>query len=439
MSSAEGVISGNPMGRLAYELIEELMPFPRSLTGDGVRQTLQTVRARIPLQIVEVPTGTAVFDWTVPREWNVREAWIRGPDGRRIVDFASSNLHLVGYSTPIRARMSLADLRPYLHSLPDRPDLVPYRTSYYAEAWGFCLTDRQLRQLPDGEYEVCIDTALTHGSLSYGELLVPGSSAEEVLVSTHVCHPALANDNLSGIALTTLLATHAVNRQLRYSYRFLFVPGTIGSITWLARNQAATDRIVHGLVLTGLGDAGPPTYKRSRRGDAVIDRAAELVLRRSGQPVNVVDFYPYGYDERQYCSPGFNLPVGRLGRSPHGEYPEYHTSGDNLAFVHPEALQDSWDLLLGIVAVLEQDAVYLSQNPHCEPQLGRRGLYRSIGAATDRAAVEMALLWVLNLADGKHSLLDVAERSGSSFADIVEAADALLAADLLEPTLTPTR
>lgn len=408
------------------------MPYPRSITGNGVRQTLEVVRARVPLQVTEVPTGTAVLDWTVPREWNVREAWIAGPDGQRVLDFAQSNLHLVGYSTPVRARMSLAELRPHLHSLPDRPNLVPYRTSYYVEAWGFCLSDRQLEQLPDGEYDVRIDASLTDGALTYGELLVPGSSADEVLVSTHVCHPSMANDNLSGIALATLLAEHLGSRDSRYSYRFLFVPGTIGSITWLARNQDGADRIVHGLVLTGLGDAGSPTYKRSRRGDAVIDRAAEHVLRSSGQPVNVIDFYPYGYDERQYCSPGFNLPVGRLGRSPHGEYPEYHTSGDDLSFVHPDSLQDSWDLLVGIIDVLERDGTYLSRNPFGEPQLGRRGLYRSIGAATDRAAAEMALLWVLNLADGAHSLLDVAERSGLTFAAVADAARSLISADLLE-------
>jgi len=408
------------------------MPYPRSITGNGVRQTLEVVRARVPLQVTEVPTGTAVLDWTVPREWNVREAWIAGPDGQRVLDFAQSNLHLVGYSTPVRARMSLAELRPHLHSLPDRPNLVPYRTSYYVEAWGFCLSDRQLEQLPDGEYDVCIDASLTDGALTYGELLVPGSSADEVLVSTHVCHPSMANDNLSGIALATLLAEHLGSRDSRYSYRFLFVPGTIGSITWLARNQDGADRIAHGLVLTGLGDAGSPTYKRSRRGNAVIDRAAEHVLRSSGQPVNVIDFYPYGYDERQYCSPGFNLPVGRLGRSPHGEYPEYHTSGDDLSFVHPDSLQDSWDLLVGIIDVLERDGTYLSRNPFGEPQLGRRGLYRSIGAATDRAAAEMALLWVLNLADGAHSLLDVAERSGLTFAAVADAARSLISADLLE-------
>ena len=432
MSTAERRAVPRSLGDDAYRLIEEVMPYPRSITGNGVRQTLEVVRARVPLQVTEVPTGTAVLDWTVPREWNVREAWIAGPDGQRVLDFAQSNLHLVGYSTPVRARMSLAELRPHLHSLPDRPNLVPYRTSYYVEAWGFCLSDRQLEQLPDGEYDVCIDASLTDGALTYGELLVPGSSADEVLVSTHVCHPSMANDNLSGIALATLLAEHLGSRDSRYSYRFLFVPGTIGSITWLARNQDGADRIVHGLVLTGLGDAGSPTYKRSRRGNAVIDRAAEHVLRSSGQPVNVIDFYPYGYDERQYCSPGFNLPVGRLGRSPHGEYPEYHTSGDDLSFVHPDSLQDSWDLLVGIIDVLERDGTYLSRNPFGEPQLGRRGLYRSIGAATDRAAAEMALLWVLNLADGAHSLLDVAERSGLTFAAVADAARSLISADLLE-------
>ena len=271
-----------------------------------------------------------MFDWTVPREWNIRDAYVKGPDGRRVIDFQESNLHVVGYSVPVRVRLPLAELRKHLFSRPDRPDVVPYRTSYYAESWGFCVSHRQLEQMPEGEYEVVIDSTLEAGSLTYGEYYLRGATDDEVLISCHICHPSLANDNLSGMALVAHLARHLSSRPRRYSYRFLFIPGTIGSITWLARNEEQASRIRHGLVVTGVGDPGPFTYKRSRRGDAEIDRAAAHVLRHAGGPYSIRDFSPYGYDERQFCSPGFNLPVGCLMRTPHGEYPEYHTSADDL-------------------------------------------------------------------------------------------------------------
>ncbi len=418
-------------GEQLYEQLRELLPLPRSITGEGVRQTLAHVCRELPLDIVEVPTGSPALDWVVPKEWVVRQAWIAGPDGRRVVDFAVNPLHLLGYSTPIRARLTLQELRPHLHTMPDRPDWIPYRTSYYRETWGFCLPDRLARDLPEGEYEVFVDTDLIDGSLTYGELLVPGDEAAEVLISTHTCHPAMANDNTSGIVLAAALAAWVRQSPRRYSYRFLFIPGTIGSLTWLERNAEAVDRISHGLVLTGLGDSGGFTYKRSRRGDAVIDRAVAQVLLDSGSDHRVVDFSPYGYDERQFCSPGYNLPVGRLGRAHHGEYPEYHTSADNLSFVSPAALAESLEVLKGVVDVIERDRLYISLNPRGEPQLGRRGLYRALGATMDSKAAEMALLWVLNLADGQHSLLDMAQRSGTSFAEIAGAADLLAEANLL--------
>jgi aminopeptidase-like protein len=412
---------------LAGELfgcVEELYPICRSITGDGVRETLARLRRHIPLTVHEVPTGTRVFDWTVPNEWNIRDAWVKNARGERVIDFRRSNLHVLGYSVPVRGRFTLAALRPHLHTLPERPDWIPYRTSYYRDTWGFCLTQRQLEALPDGEYEVCIESSLGAGSLTYGEYYLPGASADEVLVSSHICHPSLANDNLSGIAVATFLARELARCDRRYSYRFLFAPVTIGAITWLARNEGKASCIRHGLGLAGLGDAGPFTYKRSRRGNAEIDRAVAEVLRHSGQPFHVTDFSPYGYDERQFCSPGFDLPFGCFMRTPHGQYPEYHSSADDLRLVRPDQLAGALCTLAAVVALLESNVRCLSRNPKCEPQLGRRGLYRALGGPNGTRD-ELALLWVLNLADGRHTLLDVAERAGLPFAAVRRAADAL--------------
>jgi aminopeptidase-like protein len=413
------------IGRTLYDCVADLYPLCRSITGEGVRETLRRVQHTLPLTLHEVPTGTEVFDWTIPREWNIRDAYVKNARGERVIDFQHSNLHIVSYSTPVRRRMSLTELRPHLHTLPDRPDWVPYLASFYADTWGFCLSQRQLDALPDGEYEVCIDSSLQQGSLTYGECLLPGESTDEVLISTHVCHPSLANDNLSGIAIAAHLGQLLAPLALRYSYRFLFLPGTIGPITWLARNEAHVSRIRHGLVLVCLGDAGCFTYKKSRRGDATIDRAAAHVLRHAGDH-EVQEFSPYGYGERQYCSPGFDLAVGRLSRTPHGCFPEYHTSGDNLDFVSPSQLAGSLATCLDIFDVLEHDRTYVNENPKCEPQLGRRGLYRDSGDD------EMAMLWVLNQSDGRHSLLDIAERSGREFAAIRRAATMLQKHGLLK-------
>ncbi len=414
------------------DFIAEAYPICRSITGDGVRRTLRMIQERIPLEIREVPTGTPVFDWTVPKEWNIRDAWIKDPSGEKVVDFQDCNLHVLSYSVPVHEKLPLAELKKHLFTLPDKPDLIPYRTSYYKEAWGFCSSHRALESLPDGEYEVLIDSTLADGSLTYGECLLPGDSEREVLLSTHVCHPSLCNDNLSGIAVMTELARALQARpRRRFSYRFLFIPGTIGSITWLALNDVKID---HGLVAANLGDPGKFHYKKSRRGNAEIDRAVLSVLRSSGEPFGVEEFVPFGYDERQYCSPGFDLAVGSLTRTPYGRYPEYHTSADNLDFVKPEALEGSLRTYLAVMDVLEGNRRYRNLNPKCEPQLGRRGLYRTIGGDESGRARELALLWVLNLSDGENDLLDVAERSGMSFAAIRQAADALLEVGLLEET-----
>lgn len=414
-----------------YRLMTELYPLCRSITGDGLRATLRRLGEFIPLMLHEVPTGTPVLDWTVPKEWNIRDAYIADATGRRVVDFRNHTLHVVSYSTPVRARMSLAELRPQLHSLPQHPDWIPYRTSYYQEGWGFCLSHNQLLALPEGEYEVVIDSTLADGHLTYGECVLPGETDDEILISTHACHPSLANDNLSGLVVATALARSLAVERHRYTYRFLFVPGTIGAITWLARNEAGLGRIKHGLVLAGVGDAGGVTYKRSRRGNAEIDRAVIHVLKHSGEAYTVLDFSPYGYDERQYCSPGFNLPVGNFARTPYGQYPQYHTSADDLKFVTPAALTDSWQKCSAVFALLERNRRYLNLSPKGEPQLGRRGLYETLGGQSDAKQFQLALLWVLNFSDGEHSLLDIAARADLPFDVIERAASALLRAELL--------
>jgi aminopeptidase-like protein len=419
------------VGAEMHALAAELYPICRSITGDGVRETLRAVGRRIPLEVHEVPTGTRVFDWTIPREWNIRDAWVKDAAGRRVVDFGAHTLHVLNYSVPVRARLSLNELRPHLATIPEHPDWIPYRTSYYEERWGFCLRHRDLLALEDGEYEVCVDSTLTEGALTYGELLLPGETEEEVLISTHVCHPSLCNDNLSGIALATFLARALAPLRRRLSFRFVFVPGTIGALAWLSAGRERLSRIAHGLVLTGVGDRGRITYKRSRRGDAEVDRAVAHVLAGSGRDHELLPFSPDGYDERQYCSPAFDLPVGCFMRTPWGRYPEYHTSADDLEFITAEALGDSFAVVLSALSVLDANRTYLNLSPEGEPQLGRRGLYRSLGGRVDRDEAAAAMLWVLNLSDGRHSLLDVAERSGLEFAAVESAAGLLLEHELL--------
>lgn len=426
-----GAAEGAALGRQMHGLIAELYPICRSITGDGFRRTLEVVGRDIPLETHEVPSGTRVLDWTVPPEWNIRDAYVKNAEGERVIDFRRSNLHIMSYSVPVHARMSKTELLPHLHSVPDQPDVIPYRTSYYSPAWGFCVSHRQLSALPEGDYEVVIDSSLSPGHLTFGECRLEGELPGEILISCHACHPSLCNDNLSGVVLAAFLARHLWRRARRHSFRFLFVPGTIGAITWLALNEAVVPLVKHGLVLTGVGDGGHLTYKKSRRGDADVDRAAVHVLARRGQPFSVEAFAPYGYDERQYCSPGFNMPVGCLMRSPWGRYPEYHTSADNLDFVRPAALADSFSVCADIIDLLERNRRYVNLSPKGEPQLGTRGLYDPIGGSPDSKAAQLAMLWVLNLSDGRHSLLDIAERSGTSFDAIAQAADTLRRHDLL--------
>ena len=412
-------------GAEMHELMRELFPFCRSLSGDGVRETFAILQREVPLELTEVPSGTQVFDWKLPLEWNIRDAWIESPDGERLLDFKRSNLHVLGYSVPVNGTFSLEELRPHLFTDPERPEVIPYRTSYHNENWGFCLSHSRYEQLVEGDYEAVIDSTLEDGHVIYAERFLSGESEDEVLVSTYVCHPSLANDNLSGVVLAATLAKHLAGQTLRRSYRFLFGPATIGPLTWLSRNEERLPRITAGLVASCVGDPGPFTYKRSRRGNAEIDRAVAAVLGDNGA---IEDFTPLGTDERQFCSPGFDLPVGVLSRTPTDRFPGYHSSADDLDFVQPGPLGESFSRYLDVIDVLERNGAYRNLSPNGEPQLGKRGLYRSVGGGS---FTEGPLLWVLNLSDGEHDLLAIAERSGLPFAQVADAADALLDAGLL--------
>lgn len=428
-------------GKKMYQLMKEMFPICRSITGDGVRDTLKIINKVIPIDVIEVPSGTEVFDWTVPKEWNIKEAWIKNSKGKKIVDFNESNLHILNYSIPVKRVMKFEELKAHIYTLSSAPDWIPYMTSYYNENWGFCMTHNQFLKLQndtrfDEEFEVYIDASLENGSLTYGEYFIEGESKDEVLLSTYLCHPSMCNDNLSGVVLTTYLAEVLSKIQkegkLKYSYRFLFVPETIGSITWLSLNEGKLSNIKYGLVASCTGDKGNLTYKKSRDGNNIIDKISVNVLKYSGSPYKVLEFFPWGSDERQYCSPGFNLPIGSLMRTPYGNYPEYHTSADNLKFVDENSLADTFDKYIKILFIIENNSTYINLNPKCEPRLGKRGLYGNLGGRGQYAHDEFVIFWVLNQCDGENSLLDISERANVDFFRVKNAADALLKAGLLK-------
>ena len=398
-----------------------------------MRATLGLIRARVPLVIHEVPTGTGIYDWQIPQEWNVEDAAVVDAGGRRVVDFQAHNLHLVGYSEPVSATLGLEELLSHVHVLPERPDWIPYRTAYYQRSWGFCMRSRERDALRPGRYRVEIRSSLARGSLTYGELAIPGRQRDEVLFFTHTCHPSLANDNTSGMAVATALAAWIATAPRRFSYRFVFAPGTIGSLTWLKRNEARLPRVRHALVLALLGDPSPLTYKCSRDGARDIDGIGAYVLAGRG---SVVPFSPYGYDERQLCSPGFDLPAGRLTRAVNAGYPQYHSSADDLTLITPEALAGSLEACRNIVEAIECGERYVNLKSKGEPRLGARGLYGALGGAGPKQH-EHAMLWVLNQSDGEHSLQDIAGRSGLSLEVLRSAARALAQAGLLRPPRAP--
>lgn len=423
-------------GRELHDFASELYPICRSITGNGLRQTLRLVKARIPLRIHEVRSGTRVFDWEVPPEWNIEGAAVRGPDGRAVVDFKDHNLHVVGYSEPVDLHLDLGELRKHLHVHAGNPDWIPYRTSYYTRRWGFCLPRRQLESLPRGQYRATVSSRLAPGSLSYGEFVLPGATREEVLFFTHACHPSLANDNTSGIAIATRLAGWLAESRRRYTYRIVFAPGTIGSLCWLKKNEHGLGRIRHGLVLGLLGDAAALTYKESRRGTAEIDSIAKHVLAEFEPDRRVIPFEPYGYDERQLCSPGFDLPVGRLTRSVNDGYREYHSSADNLSLLSADALGRSFEACQRLVMAIECNRRYVNLAPKGEPRLGKRGLYGATGGQSP-VQRELAMLWVLSQSDGSQSLFDIALKAKLPLETIRNAAADLERAKLLREKAAP--
>ena len=425
-----------------YNLLKELYPICRSITGNGVRKTLEIIQAHIPIEKHEVPTGTEVFDWTIPKEWNIKDAYIKNNKNEKIIDFQKSNLHVLNYSKPIKSRLTLSELKQHLHTLPEYPNAIPYKTSYYNEDWGFCLTHNQFLTLKDGEYEIVIDSSLEDGNLTYGEFFLQGKKNEEVLLTCYTCHPSLCNDNLSGIVLVTLLAKFLSKFELNYSYRFLFIPETIGAITWLKFNEEKVSKIKHGLVVTCVGDSGKFTYKKSRIGDAEIDQTVINILKESEESFEIKDFFPIGSDERQFCSPGFNLPVGSLMRTMYFNFPEYHTSSDNLDFVKAENLIKSFSMYLKIILELEKNSgrvklkekikeqninredVFINCFQKCEPNLGKRGLFNKVTRLD--SGTTLRINWILNLSDGTNSLSDISNISGIEYGLIKETSKLLL-------------
>jgi len=423
-------------GSEMFNLMTKLYPICRSITGNGVRQTLQEIKNHINLKIYEVPTGKQVFDWTVPKEWNITDAYIKNKNGNRVVDFKKSNLHVVSYSTPIKEKISFVELKKHIHTIPEQPDRIPYLTSYYEENWGFCMAHQDYEKLKDDEYEVVIESTLKKGSLTYGEYFIAGKKTDEILISCYVCHPSLCNDNLSGIVLSTMLAKYLSMIPLEYSVRFLFIPETIGAITWLAANEKKLSRIKYGLVVTCVGDPGISTYKKARQENAEINKVVEFVLKNSDSQYAILDFFPSGSDERQFCSPGFDLPVGSLMRTPYAKFSQYHTSGDNLNFVKAEFLLDSYIKYLKSIFVIENNKKYRNQKPKCEPQLGKRGLYRHLGGQRIKD-YEQAMFWLLNFSDGKHDLIDIAEKSHINFEILFKVAKKLECNKLIKVVNNP--
>lgn len=414
--------------RLLETYFDRLWPICRSITGNGLRESLQILSELIPLELHEVPSGSKVFDWEVPKEWNISDAYIITPSGKKICDFKTNNLHIVNYSVSFKGKLSFEELKKHLYSLPAMPNAIPYMTSYYKEDWGFCITHAELLQLETtGEYEVLIDTVLEPGSLTYGEAVLKGNSEREILFSSYVCHPSMANNELSGpLALAMIYKRIAEMPERKYTCRFVLAPETIGIIAYLAaRGEHLRKQLDAGYVLTCCGDNGHFTYKRSRKENTLADRAAEHVLQHHYPGSEVIDFAIGGSDERQYCSAGFNLPVGSLMRTPYKKFREYHTSLDNKSLISFEALSKTVDAYFTIFRVLELNSNYKTTMPWCEPQLGKRGLYPDKGGHLQaNADFTFNLLHFLSYADGERELIEVADKRGCSvlsFAEVIAA------------------
>jgi len=415
---------------------DRLWPINRSLTGNGNRDTLEILSEIIDLSILEIPSGTKCFDWIVPPEWNVREAWIKNSKGQIVINFSDNNLHLLGYSTPIHKKLTFDELKSNLYTLPNQPELIPYLTSYYKEKWGFCLSQNQFDELDiTEEYEVFIDSTLDkNGSMTIGEAVINGESDKEVLISTYICHPSMANNELSGPLVASFLYQELKKlKKLKYTYRFLFIPETIGSIYYLSqKGEYLKEKLIAGFVVTCIGDPGRFTYKRSRKGNSLPDRAVELVLKQTEKDFIIEDFFPTGSDERQYCSPGFNLPIGSLMRTRYGKYKEYHTSGDNRKFISFDALEKSVQKYLDVINLIDNNNYIINKMPFCEVQLGKRGLYPTLGSQKGKKEEVLAIMWILNLADGTNDLINIATRSEINYKTILKSVDKLLENGLIE-------
>jgi aminopeptidase-like protein len=424
----------------ADRLLKELFPICRSITGEGTRQTLRKLCSVTNFQLFEIPSGTACYDWTIPDEWNVQDAFVADSSGHRVIDFKINNIHLVSYSIPFEGVLTYEELAPHLHTLPDLPNAIPYRTTYYHKDWGFCLTHDQLQKMDrTGSFHVVVDTTLAPGSLTYGEATLPGTSGQEYLITTYVCHPSLANDNLSGVILWTLLLREIRQVPHRHSYRFVIAPETIGALAYISRNEAVVKTLAGGLVVTTVAGPGKIGYKSTWRGDSLIDRAVRSTFRELDLEFVEYPFDASGSDERQYSSPGLRIPMGTICKDKYYEYPYYHTSLDNLDFIRADALIETLKVYLSVIEKLEQNQIYRSLNPIGEPMLGKRGLYprtggalrQKVSAPTPSVGELDAIRWILFYADGKTSLHDIAEITGLPLQVLTDAAVKLIESDLI--------
>ncbi|NQT45934.1 MAG: DUF4910 domain-containing protein [Candidatus Omnitrophica bacterium] len=413
-----------------YDLVKKMFPICRSITGNGVRETLRIIKAHIPIEIYEVPTGTKVFDWTVPREWNINDAYVMDKTGNRIIDFKKSNLHVVGYSVPVNKTVNLSELQEHLYSLPGQPEAIPYVASHYKERWGFCIAHKDREQLEEGEYKIFIDSKLKDGSLTYGELIIPGESEKEVLLSTYVCHPSMANNELSGPAVTTFLTKWILSKRRRYTYRIIFIPETIGSITYLSKNlEAMKKNIIAGFNVSCVGDDNGYSYLPTRKGDTYADKVAVNILSFKHPDFIRWSFLNNGSDERQYNAPGIDLPVCCVARSKYGAYPEYHTSLDNLDFVSPEGLAGSYDVLKECLCLIEKNHIY-KVNCLGEPQLGKRGFHPTVTTKSCGNDAQKMLNFIA-YADGENDLIDISNKINVPVWELYPMIEKLRQVDLL--------
>jgi aminopeptidase-like protein len=409
-----------------YDFCKKIFPINRSITGDGVRETLSIIQRELPdLKLHTIPTGEKCFDWRIPKEWNVIDAYIIDPDGEKICNFKDNNLHLMGYSTPINTTLELGELEKNLHSLPDQPNAIPYITSYYKEKWGFCLTHNQRTKLKEGVYTVFIDSSLNNGELTYGELLIKGDTKEEIFFSTYICHPSMGNNEVSGPSVVTYLSKYIKSKaNLRYSYRIIFIPETIGSIAYLSKNlENMKQNLVAGFNVTCVGDDNNYSFMPSKNGSTLSDKVALHVLKNKQPEFKMFSFLERGSDERQYCSPGVDLPVCSVMRTKYGEYDEYHTSLDDLNFISSSGLNGAYEIYSTIIDILESNYKY-TNTILCEPQLGRRGMYPNTSTKNTKASVEM-MMNLLIYCDGELDLVDIAELIKKPVWDLVELAKKL--------------